>query len=104
MGAIKKLILVTSPNHPLDKHFRKISERTSKELGIELEVRIEDYVFLVNHGDVDEFGMTWLPQLLAEDEDGNIIKVLTKPNLTSDGRLDEELDYKYALSKLLKEK
>ncbi len=104
MGKIKKLILVTSPNHPLDKHFRKISKRLSDELGVDLEVRIEDYVLLVNYGDVDEFGMTWLPQLLAELDDGSIVKVLTKPNLTREGKLDEELDYKYALSKLMKEK
>ncbi len=100
MAKVKKLVLVTSKSHPLNKHFSKLAGRISKELKLELEVREEDYVYLTEHGETDELGLTWLPQLLAELEDGAVIKVLTQPNLTSQGKLDEEKDYNVAMGTL----
>jgi len=100
MSKVRKLVLVTSKSHPLNKHFTKIAERLSKELGLKLEVREEDYIYLTEHGETDELGLTWLPQLLAELEDGNVVKVLTQPNLTGKGKLDEEKDYNIALDAL----
>jgi len=102
MGAVEKLVLVTSRTLPLNRHFRKIAWRLSRELGKELEVREEDYEFLSKYGEKDDFGMTWLPQLFAALSDGSIVKVLTEPNLTPQGTLDEELDYKIALKNIKK--
>ena len=100
MAKVKKLVLVTSKSHPLNKHFRKLAERLSQELSLELEIKEEDYVYLTEHGETDELGLTWLPQLLAELEDGTVVKVLTQPNLTGQGNLDEEKDYSIAINAL----
>jgi len=97
LGKISKLILVTESKHPLHKYFMKLAERLAKEFNLEKEIRYEDYMFLIEHGDTNELGMAWLPQLLAQTDDGKIVKVLTKPNLNEKGYLDEERDYKLAV-------
>ena len=74
----KKLILVTSESHPSHKPFLKVLEELSKELNIEKEIKNEDYAFLADYGEKDEFGATFLPQLFIETEDGKIIPVLTQ--------------------------
>ena len=78
MAKIKKLILVTAKHMPQHKYFSKLAEELRKKLGVELEVREEDYAFLAEHGDTDEFGMPWTPQLLAELDDGRIVVLLSK--------------------------
>ncbi len=100
MGKVKKVILVTEQGHPLHNHFNKIASRLSKELNVELELRYSDYVFVTQYGDTDDLGLTWLPQMFVELDDGSIVKVLTQPNLTDMGYLDEEKDYKAALEAL----
>ncbi|BBD71720.1 hypothetical protein HS1genome_0109 [Sulfodiicoccus acidiphilus] len=75
---VKKLILVTSSGHPLDKVFREVTEEVSKELGIENEVRQEDYAFLSDFGEKDDLGMSWVPQLLAQKTDGQVVPILTQ--------------------------
>ncbi|HIC99429.1 MAG TPA: hypothetical protein EYP08_07345 [Pyrodictiaceae archaeon] len=42
------------------------------------DVREEDYAFLAEHCDTDEFCMPWAPQLLAELDDGRIVVLLSK--------------------------
>lgn len=74
----KKLILVTSESHPAHKYFVKILEDTVKQFNLEKEVRNEDYVFLTDYGEKDEFGMPFLPQLFVLTEDGKILPLLTK--------------------------
>lgn len=74
----KKLILVTSESHPSHKPFLKVLEDLSKELNIEKEVKNEDYSFLADYGEKDEFGGTFLPQMFIETDDGKIIPVLTQ--------------------------
>ncbi len=96
MAGVKKIILVTAEHHPSHKFFKQLAERLAEEFRAELEIKIEDYVFLIEHGDTDEFGMSWVPQILAELEDGRIVKVLTKPVLTSMGAIDEEGSYQAA--------
>lgn len=87
--AVEKLVLVTATHMPQHKYFKKLAEDLSKELGIELEVREEDYVFVNTYGEKDEFGMSWLPQLFAI-VNGNIIPVLTKFPIN-----EKTLDYDY---------
>lgn len=97
---VRKLILVTSDGHPQHKYFAGITDELSKKLGVDVEVRKEDYVFLSKYGETDDLGLTWLPQLMAELEGGGVIKVLTQPALTPDGKLDAEGGLKQALRNL----
>jgi len=92
MARLSKLILVTADHHPLHKYFKEIAEELSKKYGVPLEVRMEDYLFLIQYGDTDEFGMAWVPQLLAQLDTGEIVKVLTKPVLDSMGNISKEND------------
>ncbi len=78
MPRVKKLILVTATHHPLHNLWVKLLDRLASDHGVEKEIRIEDYVLLVEHGATDEYGMAWLPQLLAEMDDGSIKLVLAK--------------------------
>ena len=89
MAGVSKLVLDTASHHPLHKAWLRLAQRLAEELGVELEVKEEDYVFAVEHGDTDELGMAWLPQLFAVLEDGTVKVVLsqypfdpktTKPN------------------------
>ncbi|MEM2007062.1 MAG: hypothetical protein QXG17_07240 [Sulfolobales archaeon] len=92
MAKLSKLILVTADHHPLHKYFKELAEELSKKYGVPLDVRVEDYLFLIEHGDTDEYGMAWLPQLLAELDSGEIVKVLTKPVLDSMGNISKDND------------
>jgi len=78
MTKIRKLILVTAKHLPQHRYFVKIAEELRKKLNCELEIREEDYEFLSIHGDKDEFGMAWAPQLFAELDDGSIKVVISK--------------------------
>lgn len=92
MAKLSKLILVTADHHPLHKYFKELAEELSKKYEVPLEVRIEDYLFLIQYGDTDEYGMAWVPQILAELDSGKVIKVLTKPVLDSMGNISKEND------------
>ncbi|AEB94483.1 MAG: hypothetical protein QXR57_03330 [Metallosphaera sp.] len=96
----KKLILVTSESHPNHKAFLAISQDLAKELNVETEIKIEDYSFLSDYGEKDEFGMSWLPQLLLQLEDGRIYPVLTQMPFGSDLKPSPELGKKEAFNKI----
>lgn len=100
MSRVKKLILVTADHHPLHKYFMTLADRLAKELGVEKEVKIEDYVFLIEHGDTDELGMAWLPQLLAELDDGRIVLLLSKAPFDSQLKPDLERGYEEIISRV----
>jgi len=78
MARIVKLILVTAKHLPQHKYFVKILETLTKELGVDKEIREEDYEFLSKYGEKDEFGMAWAPQLFAVLDDGSVVAILTK--------------------------
>ncbi len=73
-----KVVLVSSTSHPLHKKFKKLSEEVAEKLGVELEVKMEDYAYLSEHGELDDLGMPWLPQLLVELDNGEVKPILTK--------------------------
>ncbi len=77
MPQVSKLILVTAKHMPQHKYFVDIAKELASKLGVELEIKEEDYVFLSEYGEKDEFGMAWLPQLFAVIE-GQIKPILTK--------------------------
>jgi len=76
MGKIVKLVLDTAEFHPLHKAWVKLAEKLAKEYGVELEIKKEDYMYAIEHGQTDDLGMAALPQLFAELEDGTIKLVL----------------------------
>jgi len=90
MAKVKKLILVTADWAPLGGKVKKIVERIAREKGVELEERVEDWVFLKEHGEKDELGGADVPQVFVEREDGTIEHVMTKLPLDERGKPDEE--------------
>jgi hypothetical protein len=85
-----KLVLVTAEHHPHHKLWMQLLERIAEKTGLEKEVRIEDYVYLIEHGDTDEYGMAWLPQLLVEYDDGTVKLLLSKLPLNE--KFEPDLD------------
>ncbi len=96
----KKLILVTSDSHPLHKVFIEILDELSKELNVEKEVKVEDYGFLADYGEKDEFDMPFLPQLFAMSSDGKIFPILTRIPLDSSLKPDKEKGKEEAIKKI----
>ena len=101
MARIVKLVLDTAEHHPLHKAWLKLSQALSEEFNVELEVRREDYVYAINHGETDELGMAWLPQLFAEMEDGSVRLVLSRyPFDPATTKPDEEKALEEARSRI----
>lgn len=100
MVKVKKVVLVTAQHHPYHKMWLKMAESLSKAVGAELEVREEDYVYLVEHGDKDEFGMAWAPQILAELDDGRVEWLLSQLPLNESLQPDESKAQEVMLEKL----
>ena len=78
MGRVAKIILVDLPHHPYSKHWKALAEKIANELGVPLEVKNEDYVFAIEHGETDDLGMASLPQLFAVLEGGEIRLLLAR--------------------------
>ncbi|MCI4461485.1 MAG: hypothetical protein JHC12_00775 [Thermogladius sp.] len=101
MSSVKKIVLVTAEHHPYHKLWVKLAERISKELNVPLEVKKEDYVYVNEYGDKDEFGMAWLPQILAELNDGTVRVLLSQLPLNQALQPDEEKALEIMKSKAL---
>lgn len=76
MASLKRIILVSAVHHPYHEKWLKLSKDLAQELGVEFELKEEDYVFAIEHGKTDELGMAGLPQLFAELDDGRIVVIL----------------------------
>ena len=48
------------------------------ELGVELEIKNEDYIYAIQYGETDDLGMAWLPQLFVQLDDGSVRLVLSR--------------------------
>jgi len=92
--------LVTAPHHPQHKLWIQLLEEVANEKGLDKEIRIEDYVLLVEHGDTDDLGMAWLPQLLVELDNGEIKLLLSRMPLDENLQPSLELAKKEVLKKL----
>jgi hypothetical protein len=95
-----KLVLVTAEHHPYHKLWMKLLDKIAEKTGLRKEVKIEDYVYLIEHGDTDEYGMAWLPQLLVEYDDGSVKLLLSKLPLNAKFEPDLEEAERIVLSKL----
>jgi hypothetical protein len=83
----KKILLVTADWDNVKKYVEPICKGVAAELGVELEVRNEDYGFLVEHGEKDDFGGVEIPQVFVVD--GEKVKhVFTRIPLTVEGKPD----------------
>lgn len=100
MAKPAKLILVTAKDHPHHKLWVRLTEEVAKEAGLEYEVRYEDYLLLTEHGDTDELGMAWLPQLLVQLDNGEIRPLLSRLPLNKALQPDPEEAKKQILQKL----
>jgi len=97
MGKIVKLVLDTAEFHPLHNAWLRLAEQLAKELGVELEVKKEDYIFAIEHGKTDDLGMAALPQLFAVLEDGTVKLVLGEyPFDPATTKPDEKMAYEQA--------
>jgi len=101
MPSVKKIVLVTAEHHPYHKLWVRMAEKISKELDVPLDVKIEDYVYVNEYGDKDEFGMAWLPQILAELDDGSVRVLLSQLPLNQALQPDEEKALEIMKSKAL---
>jgi len=95
-----KLILVTAKDHPHHKLWLQLLDRLAEELGVEKEIKYEDYLLLTEHGDTDDLGMPWLPQLLVQLDNGDIRVVLSRLPLNEALQPDVELGLEKARARL----
>lgn len=101
MARIRKIILDTAEFHPLHKAWLNLAKRLAEELGVELEVKKEDYLYAIEHGQTDDLGMASLPQLFAELEDGSVILIMAEyPFDPKTTKPDKELAYKEAKKRI----
>jgi len=88
MAKVKKLILVGANWEKATSILKRICESVAKDAGVEYEYRDEDWNFLLEHGEKDEFGGVNIPQVFVEYEDGEIKHILTNVLLTDRGKTD----------------
>ena len=96
----RKLVLVTAEHHPHHNLWLKLLDNIAKRTGLEKEGKIEDYLYLIEHGDTDEYGMAWLPQLLVELDDGSVRLLLSRLPLNEKLEPDIEKAEQIVLEKL----
>ena len=89
MRKIKRLIVVTAEYDPLRKSILRIVKEIAETKNLELEVKEEDWVFLMKYGEKDELGGASIPQVFIEYEDGSIKHVLTRIPINEKGKADK---------------
>lgn len=87
---VDAIILVTADWERAGQYAMKVCEAVSKAQNIPLEVRKEDYDFLIANGQKDEFGGVDIPQVFLKLEDGSVRFVMTRVPDRSDGMPDIE--------------
>lgn len=100
MVKVKKIYLVTATHHPYHELWSKLAREVADKLNVELEIKQEDYLFLIEHGDTDEYGMAWIPQILAEFEDGTITVLLSQLPLNESYKPDPGKAIEIMLNKI----
>lgn len=75
---VEGIIAVMADWERRSQYALQVCEAVSKATNIPLEVRKEDYDFLINYGEKDEFGGVDIPQIFIKLENGAIKHVMTK--------------------------
>ncbi|PSN84586.1 hypothetical protein B9Q11_04410 [Candidatus Marsarchaeota G2 archaeon ECH_B_SAG-F08] len=83
----KKIVLVTAPWDSVRKYVEPICKVVAEQLGVELEIREEDYSFLVDYGEKDDFGGVEIPQVFVVSN-GKVTHVFTRIPLNEKGQPD----------------
>ncbi|MEN3016982.1 MAG: hypothetical protein ABC585_04255 [Candidatus Methanosuratincola petrocarbonis] len=87
---VESIILVTADWEKAGQYAMKVCEAVSKAQNVPLEVKKEDYDFLIAHGVKDEFGGIDIPQIFLKLEDGTVKYVMSRIPDKSDGMPDIE--------------
>lgn len=84
----KKIIAVIADWEESSKYVKRIVEEVSKEANISLEIKNEDWDFLVTYGVKDEYGGVEVPQVFIQDENDKIKFVMGRVPLDENGKPD----------------
>ncbi len=87
---VESIILVTADWEKAGQYAMKVCDAVSKAQSLPLEVKKEDYDFLIAHGVKDEFGGIDIPQVFLKLEDGTVKYVMSRIPDRSDGMPDIE--------------
>lgn len=87
---VESIILVTADWEKAGQYAMKVCDAVSKAQNVPLEVKKEDYDFLITHGVKDEFGGIDIPQVFLKLEDGTVKYVMSRIPDKSDGMPDVE--------------
>jgi len=88
-GSHKKLVLVTTDWAPFSDKVAKICEEEAAKVGVQFEIRKDDWMYLTKYGEVDELGGADVPQVFIESGE-RIVHVLTRVPLDENGKPDFE--------------
>ncbi|MDH7555415.1 MAG: hypothetical protein ACQXXL_00430 [Candidatus Methanosuratincola sp.] len=87
---VESIILVTADWEKAGQYAMKVCDAVSKAQNVPLEIKKEDYDFLIAHGVKDEFGGIDIPQVFLKLEDGTVKYVMSRIPDRSDGMPDIE--------------
>lgn len=85
----RRLVLVTTDWAPFSDKVAKICEEEAAKVGVQFEIRKDDWIYLTKYGEVDELGGADVPQVFIESE-GRVVHVLTRVPLDINGKPDFE--------------
>lgn len=99
---VEGIIAVTADWEKRSEYALKICEAVSKAKNIPLEIRKEDYDFVVAYGEKDEFGGVEIPQIFIKLEGGAIKHVMTKIPDNEKGMPDIDMGIKKLTESILR--
>lgn len=91
---VEGIIVVTADWEKAGQYALKVCEAVSKAQSIPVEIKKEDYDFLIAHGEKDEFGGVDMPQIFLKLEGGAVKHVMTRIPSQSNGMPDIEMGIK----------
>lgn len=101
---VEAIIVVTADWEKAGQYAMKVCEAVSEAQKVPLEVKKEDYDFLITHGEKDEFGGVDMPQIFFRLEGGAIKHIMTRvPLRKEDGHPDLEKGIKDITDALAKQ-
>ncbi len=90
MAKAVALIYVGAEWEKASTNVKRLCESVAKEVGVTFEAKEEDYDFLLQHGEKDEFGGVNIPQVFVKYDDGSVKHVMDRIPLTNEGKSDNE--------------
>lgn len=100
---VESIIVVVADWEERSKYAIQVCEGVSRLKNIPIEVKKEDYDFLVTYGEKDEFGGVEIPQVFIKLKDGSIKHAMTRIPDNEKGMPDIEMGIKQLLEKIEEE-